>query len=242
MAKRLLLCLVASAIALCALGQGLTPAYGVVRFDTCEPSSTGSHAGDITVPTDFGVAGEFAMIVSPSTTATPNRIWTNQSDGVRQLRVYGGTITFRAAEGKKLTRIEFKTGSAFADPAFSCGSFDPAAKVWTAGSGAETTEVVATASGQMQMSKVTVGEAAEPAGPTEAADIAAFKRGEQGAPQRLALSGATVTFISGDDYFVEEPRAPSASTARTSGACWRWAPSCAARCWAPTRATRACRA
>lgn len=204
MRKRLLLSLVSALFVLCGFAQDLTPAYGVVTFED-KPTSNDGTAGDITQDTDLGIAGEFQMIVSPKASGTTNnRFWKNAKDGVIQLRVYNGSITFKAAEGKKLTRIEFTKGSTWTDPIFSTGSIDSDTKVWTPADGADVTELTVSVASQIQMSKVTVGELSEPAATPEAANIAAFKQGEQGAEQRLTLTDAVVTFNKDDNIFVED--------------------------------------
>ena len=66
------------------------------------PVSNSSNDGDITEDTDI-VEGNVTLTVSPSTTNTANRYWST-NNGI-QLRVYGGTLTFTAAEGYTMTAI-----------------------------------------------------------------------------------------------------------------------------------------
>lgn len=72
--------------------------------------SNGSNLGDFNEPTTASVSG-YSITVSESGKNNPNRIWTSSP----RLRMYGGTLTIQAPEGKAMKKIEFvsKTGSAF---------------------------------------------------------------------------------------------------------------------------------
>ena len=67
-------------------------------------SATGVTDGDITEATTLE-EGNVALTISTSTTSTPNRYWSTTAGP--QLRVYGGTLTFSAAEGYVIVGLEF---------------------------------------------------------------------------------------------------------------------------------------
>ena len=67
-------------------------------------SATGVTDGDITEETTLE-EGNVALTISTSTTSTPNRYWSTTAGP--QLRVYGGTLTFSAAEGYVIAKIVF---------------------------------------------------------------------------------------------------------------------------------------
>ena len=71
-------------------------------------STQNSHDGDITrdltITTD-----EVTATVTPSTSSTANRFWKDNRKGV-QLRVYGGSMTFEAPEGKLIEKLTFNNG------------------------------------------------------------------------------------------------------------------------------------
>lgn len=67
-------------------------------------SATGVTDGDITEATTLE-EGNVALTISTSTTSTPNRYWSTTAGP--QLRVYGGTLTFSAAEGYVIAKIVF---------------------------------------------------------------------------------------------------------------------------------------
>ena len=67
-------------------------------------SATGVTDGDITEATTLE-EGNVALTISTSNTSTPNRYWSTTAGP--QLRVYGGTLTFSAAEGYVIAKIVF---------------------------------------------------------------------------------------------------------------------------------------
>lgn len=67
-------------------------------------SATGVTDGDITEETTLE-EGNVALTISTSTASTPNRYWSTTAGP--QLRVYGGTLTFSAAEGYVIVGLEF---------------------------------------------------------------------------------------------------------------------------------------
>lgn len=67
-------------------------------------SATGVTDGDITEETTL-TEGKVSLTISTSTTSTPNRYWSTTAGP--QLRVYGGTLTFSAAEGYVIAKIVF---------------------------------------------------------------------------------------------------------------------------------------
>lgn len=67
-------------------------------------SATGVTDGDITEETTLE-EGNVALTISTSTASTPNRYWSTTAGP--QLRVYGGTLTFSAAEGYVIAKIVF---------------------------------------------------------------------------------------------------------------------------------------
>lgn len=67
-------------------------------------SATGVTDGDITEATTLE-EGNVSLTISTSTTSTPNRYWSTTAGP--QLRVYGGTLTFSAAEGYVIAKIVF---------------------------------------------------------------------------------------------------------------------------------------
>ena len=70
-------------------------------------SATGSNAGDITAD-EIIVEGGVTMTITPNGSGTPNRYWgTNNGP---QLRMYGGTMTLVAPEGKAIVKVEYANG------------------------------------------------------------------------------------------------------------------------------------
>lgn len=117
-------------------------------------SSNSSHDGDITediiITTD-----KASLTVSPSTTNTANRFWL--SNGKVQLRVYGGTLTFDAPEGRSIEKITFNTGNSWnANTTANVGEI--ASKVWTGNAN----QVVVTIGGNTQINSITVDLSAVP--------------------------------------------------------------------------------
>jgi hypothetical protein len=70
-------------------------------------SATGSNAGDITAD-EIIVEGGVTMTITPNGSGTPNRYWgTNNGP---QMRMYGGTMTLVAPEGKAIVKVEYANG------------------------------------------------------------------------------------------------------------------------------------
>lgn len=166
------------------------------KMNLATSDNNGSTAGDIKEEKVL-TADEFTVTVSPKTEGTTeNRFWNN--NGTVELRVYKGTITVKAAAGKMLNKIVFgqtKWGTMTA----SVGTLD--AQTWTG----EAEEVVFTVTAQCRISSITVGDYVAPAEPlADAANIAAFKALTAGTKAKLAVNGAKVTFVSGDNAFIED--------------------------------------
>ena len=69
--------------------------------------SGATYVGDGDITTDTLIVGDGVnIIVTPSTTSTPNRFWSDKT-----LRLYGGTMTFEAAEGLAITSISMTLNS-----------------------------------------------------------------------------------------------------------------------------------
>lgn len=170
-------------------------ASGKMTFDG-QPTSNNGTEGDIT-ENKVLTADEFTVTVSPKTEGTTeNRFWNN--NGTVELRVYKGTITVKAAAGKMLNKIVFgqtKWGTMTA----SVGTLD--AQTWTG----EAEEVVFTVTAQCRINAITVGDYVAPAEPlADVANIAAFKALTAGTRAKLAVNGAKVTFVNGDNAFIED--------------------------------------
>lgn len=93
------------------LVQGSAVAEEVVTFDfnasNHAVSASGSNAGDITAD-EIIVEGGVTMTITPNGSGTPNRYWgTNNGP---QLRMYGGTMTLVAPEGKAIVKVEYANG------------------------------------------------------------------------------------------------------------------------------------
>ncbi len=166
------------------------------KMNLATSDNNGSTAGDIKEEKVL-TADEFTVTVSPKTEGTTeNRFWNN--NGTVELRVYKGTITVKAAAGKMLNKIVFgqtKWGTMTA----SVGTLD--AQTWTG----EAEEVVFTVTAQCRINAITVGDYVAPAEPlADAANIAAFKALAAGTKAKLAVNGAKVTFVSGDNAFIED--------------------------------------
>ncbi len=172
------------------------PAYGVMDFTAMNiPVSTNNSTdGDITENKTL-TADDFSITISPKASgSTNNRFWSTNNGP--QLRIYNGTLTIKAAAGKVLDKIVFATGT-WGTMTANVGTLD--SKTWTG----EEEEVVFTVTKQCQINSITVGEApAEPL--ADAADIAAFKALEAGTKAKLALNGTKVTFVSGDNAYIED--------------------------------------
>lgn len=171
-------------------------ANGKMTFDG-QPTSNNGSDGDITEDKVL-TADEFTVTVSPKTSGTTNnRFWDNK--GTVELRVYNGTLTVKAAAGKTLTKIAFEKGSKWTNPTANVGTFD--GQTWTG----EAEEVVFTITSQCQIKSITVGDNKAPAEPlVDATNIAAFKALEAGTKAKLAVNGAKVTFVNGDNTYIED--------------------------------------
>lgn len=172
-------------------------AAGVMNFNEMKDlavSSNNSTAGDITENKTIA-ADDFSVTISPKASgSTNNRFWST-SNGP-QLRIYNGTMTVKAAEGKVLEKIVFATAT-WGTMEANVGTLE--SKTWTGNA----TEVVFTVSKQCQINSITVGETpAEPL--VDAANIAAFKALEKDTKAKLAVNGAKVNFVSGDYAYVED--------------------------------------
>lgn len=175
-----------------------TPATGKMDFIAMNhaTSTTSSHDGDIPETGETFNADEFSVTVSASTTSTANRFWA--ANGGSQLRVYGGTITVKAAAGKILNKVVFDQ-SQWGGMTVNVGTLD--AQTWTG----EAEEVVFTVTSQCRINAITVGDNTAPAEPlVDAANIAAFKALEAGTKAKLAVNGAKVTFVNGDNTYIED--------------------------------------
>ena len=171
-------------------------ANGKMTFDG-QPTSNNGSDGDITEDKVL-TADEFTVTVSPKKSGTTNnRFWDNK--GTVELRVYNGTLTVKAAAGKTLTKIAFEKGSKWTNPTANVGTFD--GQTWTG----EAEEVVFTITSQCQIKSITVGDNKAPAEPlVDATNIAAFKALEAGTKAKLAVNGAKVTFVNGDNTYIED--------------------------------------
>lgn len=157
------------------------------------PTSNNGKEGDITENKTFST-DDFSVTISTSTTNTPNRFWL--VNGGSQLRIYGGTVTVEAAAGKTLNKIVFDHDSkTFNISDADCGKLEK--DVWTG----EATKVVFTMAKSF-INSITVGDYKEPI--TEAADIATFKTLATGTKAKLTLKDAQVTFVNGDNTYVQD--------------------------------------
>lgn len=125
--------------------------YGNVSFNfnamdvVC---STGtSSAGDINEDTDF-TAGSITLTVSPSGAGTANRFWSTNNGP--QLRVYGGTLTFKATADKVITKITFNNSRWNAGNSADTGTFE--GNVWMG----EAQKVVVTIAANSQLNSIDV--------------------------------------------------------------------------------------
>lgn len=112
-------------------------------------SSSDSNDGDFNEPTTCTL-DEISITVSPlSSGSNPNRIWSSSP----RLRMYSGTLTI-AANGKKITGIDFNCGKWNAGNTADCG------EITTEGNSAKWTgsanQIVITIAGNTQMNSITV--------------------------------------------------------------------------------------
>ena len=110
-------------------------------------SSNTSSAGDITEDKTF-TAGNVTLTVSPSGGNTPNRFWSTNNGP--QLRVYGGTLTFKVPADRVITKIGFNSGKWNNNNSADTGAFD--GNMWTG----EANKVVVTIAGNTQLNSIDV--------------------------------------------------------------------------------------
>ncbi len=172
-------------------------------------SSSTSTDGDITEPLSLQV-GEGTMTITPSTTSSPNRFW--NSSNKPQLRVYGGTITFEAPEGRAITKIAF-VQKKLTSPSYNPASSGSDAKTWTGNA----TKVIMTIGGNTQLNSITVtydnanDETVKPEEPKAevitfdtVADIATFNTLPKDSAVRLTLTDAYVTKVYKTNIYVQD--------------------------------------
>ena len=121
----------------------------VVTFDfdasTHAASSNTSHDGDITED-EIIVEGGVTMTITPSNASTANRYWGSSP----KMRMYGGTMTLVAPEGKAIVKVVYENGKWNAGNTI---NGDAAAEgVWEGNS----TNVVLAVAGNTQLKKVVV--------------------------------------------------------------------------------------
>ena len=117
-------------------------------FNSMEVPTSGSGVtdGDITEPFELQIDG-ISMTVSPSTTGTANRFWSTALGP--QLRVYGGTLTFKGIN-RTINNIVFEAGKWNAGNSANVGELD--GQEWTG----EANEVVITIAANTQINNISV--------------------------------------------------------------------------------------
>ena len=120
-------------------------------------STSNSTDGDIVKDLKFtdNLSG-VDVTVTPSTSNTPNRFWSTKNGP--QLRIYGGTLTFAAPEGKTISKLTFNNGKWNEGNTADSGEF--ASNVWTG----EAEQVVVTIAGNTQLNSIDVEFATDIAG------------------------------------------------------------------------------
>ena len=108
--------------------ESVTFDFNGMDKDTTPVSSSSSHAGDITSDKVMQ-QGDVTLTISPSGANTPNRFWVDYNLQAIQLRLYGGTLTFKVAEGKTIEKLYFNYGDWNDYNEFDCGEFS--GNVWT---------------------------------------------------------------------------------------------------------------
>lgn len=173
------------------------PAVGILDFNKMDlPTSNSGNAGDITEDKTF-TADDFSVTISPKVSGTTNNRFWSTNNGP-QLRIYNGTFTVKAATGKALNKIVFNQ-SKWGTVTANVGTLE--GKTWTG----EAEEVVFTVATQCQINSITVGDYVAPAEPVvDVANIAAFKALAAGTRAKLAVNGAKVTFVNGDNAYIED--------------------------------------
>jgi len=160
-------------------------------FPTLGESSNDSHEGDITEATTCTIDG-IQVTVSPKASGNnENRIW-NASP---RLRVYTGTLTIQAPEGKNINKIEFETKAWGSTNTVDAGTL--ATNLWTGSAN----KVVITIGKSTTIKTMTVtleGQGGDtptpPVEETKAENIAAFKALTSGTTAILTLKDAQVLY------------------------------------------------
>lgn len=133
-------------------------------------STSSSHDGDFTQAKSTMVNG-VTLTVNPSDGNTPNRLWQDYNLNAVQLRLYGGTISFTAPEGKNITALSFNT-STWNDPTASTGIVSENRWSGTAAN------LVLTIGGQLRINSITVtfGEGGEVVIDPDAVQVDSLKK------------------------------------------------------------------
>ena len=159
-------------------------------------SSTESNEGDFNEATTCTVDG-IAVTVSAKEEGNPNanRIWTSSA----RLRMYSGTLTIQAPEGKQITKIDIAQKKWNANTKVDNGTLDNKGN-WTGSAN----KVVYSIAGNTQIKTITVtlGEGGTPQPPVEITytDVASVKDllanyAEDAKNLNLTLTDAKVTFV-----------------------------------------------
>ena len=159
-------------------------------------SSTGSNDGDFNEATTCTVDG-IAVTVSAKEegNTNANRIWTSSP----RLRMYSGTFTIQAPEGKQITKIDIAQKKWNANYKVDNGTIDNTGN-WTGSAN----KVVYSIAGNTQIKSmtVTIGEGGTPQPPVEITytDVASVKDllanyKEKAANLNLTLTNAKVTYV-----------------------------------------------
>ena len=159
-------------------------------------SSTGSNDGDFNEATTCTVDG-IAVTVSAKEegNSNANRIWTSSP----RLRMYSGTFTIQAPEGKQITKIDIAQKKWNANYKVDNGTIDNTGN-WTGSAN----KVVYSIAGNTQIKSmtVTIGEGGTPQPPVEITytDVASVKDllanyKEKAANLNLTLTNAKVTYV-----------------------------------------------
>lgn len=159
-------------------------------------SSTGSNEGDFNEATTCTVKG-IAVTVSAKEEGNlnANRIWTSSP----RLRMYSGTLTIQAPEGKQITKIDIAQKKWNANNKVDNGTIDAKGN-WT-GSANKVVYSIA-GNSQIKTMTVTIGEGGTPQPPVEITytDVASVKDllanyTEDTKNLNLTLTDAKVTFV-----------------------------------------------
>lgn len=163
------------------------PAAGELNFNKMDikVSANGSTEGDILKDTTFVVENEFNVTVTPKASGTTeNRFW-GTNDGP-QLRMYNGTLTVKAAEGKTINKITFNVD----ETKWEGITPDAGTLTKTTWEG-EAETVVFTLTKQCRINAITVGETTPAISVAE--NIAAFKALAEETEATLTLTDAQLT-------------------------------------------------